>query len=206
MQDVSSTIDELFRSESRRVLATLIRALGDFDLAEDAMQEAFVAATSDWESNGIPDDPVAWLISAGRFRAIDLIRREARFRELQPDIVSRVEEIASRNTITSGHDIKDDQLRLIFTCCHPAIDPKVQVPLTLREVCGLSTEEIADAFLTSPATMAQRIVRGKAKIRQCRDSVCHSFTRGASRTESMLCCRSSISSSTKAIQRQRAAN
>lgn len=165
MQDVSATIDELFRSESRRVLATLIRALGDFDLAEDAMQEAFATASADWESNGIPSDPVAWLISAGRYRAIDLIRREARFRELQPGIVSRVEEIASRNTEVAGREIEDDQLRLIFTCCHPAIDPKIQVPLTLREVCGLSTEEIADAFLTAPATMAQRIVRGKAKIR-----------------------------------------
>ena len=166
MQDVSATIDELFRSESRRVLATLIRALGDFDLAEDAMQEAFATASADWESNGIPSDPVAWLISAGRYRAIDLIRREARFRELQPGIVSRVEEIASRNTEVAGREIEDDQLRLIFTCCHPAIDPKIQVPLTLREVCGLSTEEIADAFLTAPATMAQRIVRGKAKIRR----------------------------------------
>ena len=165
MQDVSATIDELFRSESRRVLATLIRALGDFDLAEDAMQEAFASASADWESNGIPSDPVAWLISAGRYRAIDLIRREARFQELQPGIVSRVEKIASRNTAFAEREIEDDQLRLIFTCCHPAIDPKVQVPLTLREVCGLSTEAIADAFLTAPATMAQRIVRGKAKIR-----------------------------------------
>ncbi|QDT00782.1 RNA polymerase sigma factor [Adhaeretor mobilis] len=165
MQDFSAIINELFRSESRRVLATLIRALGDFNLAEDAMQEAFAAASADWESNGIPDDPVAWLISAGRFRAIDLIRREAQFRELLPGIVSRVEEITSRNMVVAGREIEDDQLRLIFTCCHPAIDPRIQVPLTLREVCGLSTEEIADAFLTAPATMAQRIVRGKAKIR-----------------------------------------
>lgn len=165
MQDISTTIDELFRSESRRVLATLIRTLGDFDLAEDSMQEAFAAASADWESSGIPDDPVAWLISAGRFRAIDLIRREARFRELRPRIVSRVHDIASRNTVVAGREIEDDQLRLIFTCCHPAIDPKVQVPLTLREVFGLSTEEIAGAFLTAPTTMAQRIVRGKAKIR-----------------------------------------
>ena len=166
VQEITGTIDELFRTDSRRVLATLIRTLGDFDLAEDAMQEAFAAAAKDWQLKGIPKDPVAWLISAGRFRAIDLIRRDAKFRELQPRLISRIEEVASHNAEVAAHEIEDDQLRLIFTCCHPAIDPMVQVPLTLREICGLSTEEIADAFLTAPATMAQRIVRGKAKIRK----------------------------------------
>ena len=166
MRDVSAIIDELFRSQSRRVLATLIRALGDFELAEDAMQEAFTAAANDWRSKGIPDDPVSWLISAGRFRAIDLLRREAKFHDLQPHLAARIQETASRNAETATRDIEDDQLRLIFTCCHPAIDPLVQVPLTLREVCGLTTDEIADAFLVSTSTMAQRIVRGKTKIRQ----------------------------------------
>lgn len=166
MQNVSTVIDDIFRNDSRRVLATLIRVLGDFDLAEDATQEAFAAAATEWESKGVPEDPVAWLISAGRFRAIDLIRRDARFRELQPDLLARVEQTASHNATIAAQEIEDDQLRLIFTCCHPAIDPSVQIPLTLREVCGLLTEEIAEAFLVTPATMAQRIVRGKTKIRE----------------------------------------
>ncbi len=166
MTNINETIDRVYRTDSRRVLASLIRALGDFELAEDAMQEAFTAASKDWESKGIPGDPVAWLISAGRFRSIDLIRKDAKFRELQPDLIARIEEVASRNAQVAELEIEDDQLRLIFTCCHPAMDRMVQVPLTLREVCGLSTEEIAGAFLTAPATMAQRIVRGKAKIRR----------------------------------------
>ncbi|MAT14031.1 MAG: RNA polymerase subunit sigma-24 [Planctomyces sp.] len=155
----------LYQQESRRVLATLIRLLGDFDLAEEALQEAFTAAAEQWQHEGIPDNPRAWLVSTGRFKAVDLVRRRASFQKMQPAIAARVEAIADHNADLAERQIKDDQLRLIFTCCHPAIDPKVQVPLTLREVCGLTTEEIASAFLTAPAAMAQRIVRGKAKIR-----------------------------------------
>lgn len=166
MQEPRTTIDEVFRTKSRRVLATLIRTLGDFELAEDAMQEAFAMAARDWPVKGIPSDPLAWLVSTGRFRAIDLIRRQAKFRELHPELIERIEGIAARNMEIASREIEDDRLRLIFTCCHPAMDPLIQVPLTLREVCGLSTEEIAHAFLTAPSTMAQRIVRGKAKIRK----------------------------------------
>ncbi|MCA9231073.1 MAG: RNA polymerase sigma factor [Planctomycetales bacterium] len=162
---MSQFVGRIFQSESRRVLSTLIRILGDFDLAEEAMQEAFATAAKDWKGKGVPNDPVAWLVSTGKFRAIDLLRRESRFRDLRPELALRVAEITAHNAKLSEREIEDDQLRLIFTCCHPAIDPKIQVPLTLREVCGLTTEEIADAFLTSPATMAQRIVRGKTKIR-----------------------------------------
>ena len=158
-------IERLYREESRRILASLIRILGDFDLAEDGLQEAFAAAAERWKTDGVPDDAVSWLISAGKFRAIDNIRRQSRLKDLEPQLAARIEAINARNAETSDQEIEDDRLRLIFTCCHPAIDPKVQVPLTLREVCGLSTEEIARAFLTSTPTMAQRIVRGKAKIR-----------------------------------------
>ena len=165
MRASSPDIGTLYRTESRRVLATLIRILGDFDLAEEAMQEAFAAAAGAWQNNAPPQDAVAWLISVGRFRAVDLVRKEVRFRNLRPALESRVNEIAAHNAEVAEREIEDDRLRLIFTCCHPAIDPKVQVPLTLREVCGLTTEEIADAFFVSPRTLAQRIVRGKAKIR-----------------------------------------
>ena len=158
-------IERLYREESRRILASLIRILGDFDFAEDALQEAFATAAERWKTEGVPDDAVSWLISAGKFRAIDNIRRQTRLKNLEPQLAARIEAIVARNAETSDQEIEDDRLRLIFTCCHPAIDPKVQVPLTLREVCGLSTEEIARAFLTSTPTMAQRIVRGKAKIR-----------------------------------------
>lgn len=168
MKDRQQDIADIFEAESTTVLATLIRLLGDFDLAEVALQEAFLAATTDWPKNGIPERPSAWLVSAGRFRALDLVRREDRFRQLQPELQQRLTQIDEHNHRAASHDIQDDRLRLIFTCCHPAIDPKVQVPLTLREVCGMSTEEIADAFLTSPTTMAQRIVRGKSKIRDAR--------------------------------------
>tara|TARA_R100000027_G_scaffold13062_1_gene9329 strand:- start:3686 stop:4930 length:1245 start_codon:yes stop_codon:yes gene_type:complete len=158
-------IDEIYRQESGKVLATLIRVLGDIDLAEEAMQAAFVAAITAWESKGIPANPAAWLISTGRFKAIDSIRKRARQNELEPELQRRIDELQAANLSFAERDIKDDHLRLIFACCHPAIDPKVQVPLTLREVCGLSTEDIASAFLVPTATMAQRIVRGKAKIR-----------------------------------------
>jgi len=163
--DLSQVIDQIYRSESRRILATLIRLLKDFDLAEEAMHEAFAVASANWPSEGIPDNPRAWLISTARFKAIDLIRRGSRFKDLEEEVRIRVEQIADRNARRADLEIEDDQLRLIFTCCHPAIDPKIQVPLTLREVCGLTTEEIARAFLTTPSTMAQRIVRGKAKIK-----------------------------------------
>jgi RNA polymerase sigma-70 factor, ECF subfamily len=154
-----------YRTESRRVFATLVRLLQDFDLAEEAMHEAFAAAMERWPQEGIPENPRAWLVSAGRFRAIDAMRRRGRFDELQQEVAARQQEIAQANSARGDEPIEDDRLRLIFTCCHPAIDTKVQVPLTLREVCGLTTEEIASAFLTPTATMAQRIVRGKAKIR-----------------------------------------
>ncbi|MEI8019860.1 MAG: RNA polymerase sigma factor [Schlesneria sp.] len=158
-------VDEVYRLESRRVFATLVRLLRDFDLAEEAMHEAFTLAVIQWAESGVPDNPRAWLISTGRFKAIDAVRRRGRLDGLATEIVRRIEDVASSNAERASHEIEDDQLRLIFTCCHPAIDPMVQVALTLREVCGLSTEEVASAFLTAPATMAQRIVRGKAKIR-----------------------------------------
>lgn len=161
----SEEIDELYRTQSRKVFASLVRLLRDFDLAEESMQEAFAAAISKWKHDGVPANPTAWLISTGRFKAVDIIRRREKAREIAPDVTKRIQEVCEGNVERAATEIEDDQLRLIFTCCHPAIDPTVQVPLTLREVCGLTTHEIAKAFLTSPATMAQRIVRGKAKIR-----------------------------------------
>lgn len=158
----------LYKQHAGQVLATLIRLLGDFDLAEEAMHEAFATAIESWAEQGLPANPTAWLISTGRFRAIDLLRRRKRLGQLEPELRLRAEEIGQHNLELAQHDIEDDRLRLIFTCCHPDIDPKVQVPLTLREVCGLTTEEIASAFLVSPATLAQRIVRGKTKIRESR--------------------------------------
>ncbi|MBS0203234.1 MAG: RNA polymerase sigma factor [Planctomycetes bacterium] len=163
--DLPAIIDSIYRAESRRVFATLVRLLGDFDAAEEAMHEAFASAVEQWAADGIPDNPRAWLVSAGRFKAIDAARRKGRFQELQPEIAGRIDQVASSNAAKAGEDIEDDRLRLIFTCCHPAIDPSIQLPLTLREVCDLTTEEIARAFLASTSTMAQRIVRGKAKIR-----------------------------------------
>lgn len=153
-------IEELYAREYRRVFATLVRLLGDFDLAEEAAQEAFTVAVERWAKDGVPSNPRAWLISTGRFKAIDVIRRRARFDENLQKIAEQLNQHPEED-----YDVVDDRLRLIFTCCHPAIAPAVQVPLTLREVCGLKTEEIAAAFLTTPTTMAQRIVRGKAKIR-----------------------------------------
>jgi RNA polymerase sigma-70 factor (ECF subfamily) len=157
--------EEVYRTESRRVLATLIRLLGDFDLAEEALHEAFAAALEQWPRDGVPTNPRAWLVSAGRFRAIDAVRRRARLDASLGDVARRLEEVASVNAARDDQEIEDDRLRLIFTCCHPALPRDTQVALTLREVCGLTTEEIASAFLTSRSTMAQRVVRGKAKIR-----------------------------------------
>ena len=166
---VDSTINNqlagVYKEHSGKVLATLIRLIRNFDLAEEAMHEAFATAIEAWGGSGIPDNPVSWLISTGRFRAIDIIRRKKRLGELEPELQRLASEIEEHNFQLAEQDIEDDQLRLIFTCCHPAIDPTVQIPLTLREVCGLTTEEIASAFLVSPSTMAQRIVRGKSKIR-----------------------------------------
>ncbi len=153
-------IEDLYEKEYRRVFATLVRLLGDFDLAEEAAQEAFTVAVERWALDGVPSNPRAWLVSTGRFKAIDAIRRRARFDEKLEKIAESLEQHPEED-----YDVVDDRLRLIFTCCHPAIAPHVQIPLTLREVCGLKTEEIAAAFLTTPTTMAQRIVRGKAKIR-----------------------------------------
>jgi RNA polymerase sigma-70 factor, ECF subfamily len=162
---IRDRIDDLYRSDSRRVFASLVRLLKDFDLADDAMHEAYAAAVEIWQRDGVPANPRAWLISTGKFKAINVLDRQGRLKALQPEIASRVDEVAEENAARAGREIEDDRLRLIFICCHPSIDPTLQVPLTLREVCGLTTEEIANAFLTSKATMAQRIVRGKAKIR-----------------------------------------
>jgi RNA polymerase sigma-70 factor (ECF subfamily) len=164
-EQLSKTIETLYRSESGRVLATLVRLLGDLDLAEEAMHEAFAAALEFWSQTGIPDKPRPWLISTARFKAIDVIRRRARFDGAQRDLVAHME---SRVTDAPGgnEEIEDDRLRLIFICCHPALPPEGQIALTLREICGLTTEEIARAFLVTPATLAQRIVRAKAKIRE----------------------------------------
>jgi RNA polymerase sigma-70 factor, ECF subfamily len=164
-EQVSKTVEALYRSESGRVLATLVRLLGDLDLAEESMHEAFAAALTSWPQAGIPDNPRPWLISTARFKAIDTLRRRARFDGAQRDLALYME---ARITEAPGEDeeIEDDRLRLIFTCCHPALPPEGQVALTLREICGLTTEEIARAFLVTPATLAQRIVRAKAKIRE----------------------------------------
>lgn len=160
---VRQALDDVYRTESRRVFATLVRLLGDFDLAEEALHDAFASAAEQWAREGVPANPRAWLVSAGRFKGIDTIRRRARFDASLREISSRFENDSGE--LADGEQIEDDRLRLIFTCCHPALPATAQVALTLREVCGLKTEEIAAAFLTSPSTIAQRIVRGKAKIR-----------------------------------------
>jgi RNA polymerase sigma-70 factor, ECF subfamily len=162
-------IDRLYRAESRRVLATLIRLLGDFDLAEEALQDAFTAAMEQWPRDGVPASPRAWLISTGRFKAIDRLRRRARFDAMLGELAARLDERAAPDPADlDDHHLEDDRLRLVFTCCHPALPPDAQVAMTLREVCGLTTEEIAGAFLTGPPTVAQRIVRAKAKVRAAR--------------------------------------
>jgi RNA polymerase sigma-70 factor (ECF subfamily) len=169
---IRELLDSLYRVDSGRILATLIRLLGDFDLAEEAMHEAFAAALSLWPSSGLPDNPRPWLISTARFKAIDTLRRRARHDASQDELVRHLEEQSSSaarsNEENSLEDdrLEDDRLRLIFTCCHPSLAPEARVALTLREVCGLTTEEIAKAFLTTPRTLAQRIVRAKAKIRE----------------------------------------
>jgi RNA polymerase sigma-70 factor (ECF subfamily) len=166
--DVPRQIDALYRSDARRVLATLIRLLGDFDLAEEGLQEAFLVASQRWPVEGVPDNPRAWLVSCGRFRAIDRIRQRARFDHSLEELAWRLAETGEdmAHPAAPPETIEDDRLRLIFVCCHPALAPEAQVALTLREVCGLTTEAIAAAFLTRAPTLAQRIVRAKAKIRE----------------------------------------
>ena len=166
--DAAATVEAVYRAESRRVLATLIRLLGDFDRAEEAMHEAFVTAMERWARDGVPGNPRAWLVSTGRFKAIDVVRRRARFDRSLAELARELEASAEAMAVNDGEELEDDRLRLIFTCCHPALTPDAQVALTLREVCGLTTEEIARAFLTTAPTVAQRIVRAKAKIRDAR--------------------------------------
>jgi len=166
--DARAQVDEAYRTESRRVLATLIRLLRDFDLAEEALHEAFAAALVQWPREGVPVNARAWLVSAGRFKAIDAMRRRARYDETLGAFAKEMDVAAEEPLEPEGHDIDDDRLRLIFTCCHPALAPEAQIAMTMREVCGLTTEEIARAFLTKPATIAQRIVRAKSKIRDAR--------------------------------------
>ncbi|MGP6461088.1 RNA polymerase sigma factor [Pseudomonas parakoreensis] len=166
MSEVRARVEQVYREDSRRILATLIRLLGDFDLAEEALHEAFFVAVERWQRDGVPDNPRTWLVSTGRFKAIDVLRRRARFKASQPLLLAQLEELEQADW--SGEDVEDDRLRLIFTCCHPALAADAQVPLTLREVCDLTTEEIARAFLSAPAAIAQRIVRAKAKIRDAK--------------------------------------
>ncbi|MGE5814927.1 MAG: RNA polymerase sigma factor, partial [Acidobacteriota bacterium] len=165
---VHETINAVYESESRRVLATLIRLLGDFDAAEEALHDAFRAALEQWPRDGVPANPRAWLVSAGRFKAIDAMRRRARFDSLDDEATATDVAVVDTSAWADEESVEDDRLRLIFTCCHPALAPDAQVALTLREVCGLTTEEIAHAFLSRAPTLAQRIVRAKGKIRDAR--------------------------------------
>src|SRR5215217_7582366 len=164
-EQVRRLVDEVYQAESRRVFATLIRLLGDFDLAEDALHDAFAAALKQWAKDGVPANPRAWLVSTGRFKAIDGIRRRARFDASLATLAAQIDDNTENEEEWDDEGVADDRLRLIFTCCHPALSPEARVALTLREVCGLTTEEIARAFLTAPPTLAQRIVRAKTKIR-----------------------------------------
>ncbi len=165
---IEAQINAIYRNESRRVRATLIRLLKDFDLAEEATQDAFAAALQQWPIDGVPNNPRAWLVSTGRFKAIDHVRRRARFQTALVDIADALEAAISDSEEWDEDRLEDDQLRLIFTCCHPSLAPEAQLALTLREVCGLTTEAIARAFLTTPSTLAQRIVRAKHKIRDAK--------------------------------------
>jgi RNA polymerase sigma-70 factor (ECF subfamily) len=166
---LTARVDAIYRAESRRVLATLIRQLGDFDIAEEAMHEAFVAAVEQWPVDGLPENPRAWLITTARFKAIDRLRRRAKHDvPLDDALEGKLESLADPGRPEDAGGIEDDRLRLVFTCCHPALAPEAQVALTLREVCGLTTEEIARAYLVPAPTVAQRIVRAKAKIRDAR--------------------------------------
>jgi RNA polymerase sigma-70 factor (ECF subfamily) len=168
VKQVRQRVDNIYRSESRRVFATLIRLLGDFDLAEEALHDAFAIAVEQWSREGVPKNPRAWLVSTGRFKAIDILRRRTRFDVSLVELKARLDREEHPFELGDDDGVEDDRLRLIFTCCHPALSPSTQVALTLREICGLKTEEIASAFLSTPPTIAQRIVRGKAKIRDAR--------------------------------------
>jgi RNA polymerase sigma-70 factor (ECF subfamily) len=168
VERVREIVEAVYRADSRRVLATLIRLLGDFDLAEEALHDAFTAAVEQWPRDGVPAKPRAWLVSTGRFRAIDGMRRRARFDASLVELAKQLESDSSGTAESEDQEVEDDRLRLIFTCCHPALPPDAQVALTLREVCGLTTEEIARAFLTAAPTIAKRIVRAKAKIGDAR--------------------------------------
>jgi RNA polymerase sigma-70 factor, ECF subfamily len=187
-QAFNQQLASLYKTYSAKVLATLVRLLSDFDLAEEAMHEAFIAALETWDETKPPENPSAWLISTGRFKAIDALRRKHRFGALQTDVQMLIEELEEYNQGMSQQSIEDDQLRMIFTCCHPAIDPQIQIPLTLRKVCGLSTEEIASAFLISPATLAQRIVRGKIKFAKLTFRLL-SLNSAIFLSDSRVCCR-----------------
>ncbi len=167
LDSARAAVDAIYRAESRRVFATLVRLLGDFDLAEEALHDAFRAALEQWPRDGVPANPRAWLVSAGRFKAIDGIRRRSRFDSME-DVAEQVDAVIDETPLRDSEEIEDDRLRLIFTCCHPTLAADAQVALTLREVCGLTTEEIAQAFLSAAPTIAQRIVRAKAKIRDAR--------------------------------------
>ncbi len=168
IKTVREVVEAIYRTESRQVLATLIRLLGDFDAAEEALHDAFTVAVEQWTRDGVPANPRAWLVSTGRFKAIDGMRRRARFDASLTELAKQLEQSTSDAEEWNDESVEDDPLRLIFTCCHPALAPEAQVAMTLREVCGLTTEEIARPFLTKPATVAQRIVRAKAKIRDAR--------------------------------------
>src|SRR5213596_4255406 len=167
-QRMHALVDDVYRSDSRQVLATLIRLLGDFDAAEEALHDAFAVAVEQWSRDGVPANPRAWLVSTGRFKAIDGMRRRARFDASLTEFAKQLESRTSDAEQWDDGSVEDDRLRLIFTCCHPALPPEAQVAMTLREVCGLTTDEIARAFLAIPPTIAQRIVRAKAKIRDAR--------------------------------------
>jgi RNA polymerase sigma-70 factor, ECF subfamily len=167
-EQVHTQVEAIYRKESRRIFATLIRLLGDFDLAEDALHEAFRVAMEQWPRDGLPANPRAWLVSTGRFKAIDALRRRARFDASLTELAEQLDQDTGNAIGQDDEEIEDDRLRLIFTCCHPALSPEARVALTLREVCGLTTEAIAHAFLTTPSTLAQRIVRAKSKIREAR--------------------------------------
>jgi RNA polymerase sigma-70 factor, ECF subfamily len=166
--EMRALVDDVYRAESRRVFATLIRLLGDFDVAEDALHDAYIAALEQWTRDGVPANPRAWLVSTGRFKAIDAMRRRARFDASLATLAEQLDTGSGDGVEWNDEEIEDDRLRLIFTCCHPALSPEARIALTMREVCGLTTEEIAHAFLTTPPTLAQRIVRAKAKIRDAR--------------------------------------